>query len=266
MRNKIYKGAVFFDIDGTLLDEQCGIFTPTDITKKSIQGLKENGYLTCVATGRSKCYMSDVDVNFDAYITCNGAVCEADGEILVCDVFPSDKKLELVEYLDRHGFAFNLETRDICYYGEAKAQKFQWMLELFNINQNCFEPLKNPQNVSANKSMVIFENEEMYQGLLEKFGKYFSIARLRGYPSADINNLNTTKANGIKAITEKLNIPIENTYAFGDGANDRDMLEAAGHGIAMTPHDPILDSVADFVTCSVKDEGIYNALKHFELI
>ena len=74
------------------------------------------------------------------------------------------------------------------------------------------------------------------------------------------------KAEGVKAIIDRFGIPIENTYAFGDGENDVEMLGAVGTGIAMEIHSPALDGVAKFVTDSVKNEGIYNALKKLELI
>ena len=38
-----YKGAVFFDYDGTLADEANGIFLPTEATVNSVKKLKEKG-------------------------------------------------------------------------------------------------------------------------------------------------------------------------------------------------------------------------------
>ena len=266
MNKKSYIGAVFFDVDGTLLDEKCNIFTPTDKTKEAIERLKQNGYLTCVATGRAKCYMADVDIKFDGYITCNGAVAEVDGDVFYRNVFDSDSKVRLVEYLEENGFAYNLETREICYYGESRAELMKGMLEIFSITKNCFAPLTDPASVQASKSMVIFENDKMFDELLKKFGNDFLIIKHRGYPSADINSPGITKATGMREIMKRYGIPLENTYAFGDAGNDYFMLEAAGHGIAMTPHEAELDSVAEFVTGTVADEGIYTALNHFGII
>ena len=62
---KKYKGAVFFDFDGTLVDEREELFEPTDATKDSIERLKRGGYMTCLATGRARCYVPKTSIDFD---------------------------------------------------------------------------------------------------------------------------------------------------------------------------------------------------------
>ena len=59
---------------------------------------------------------------------------------------------------------------------------------------------------------------------------------------------------------------MENTYAFGDDNNDEEMLKTVGHGVAMTPHAKVLESVAEFITKSVEEEGVSYGLKHYGLI
>lgn len=54
--------------------------------------------------------------------------------------------------------------------------------------------------------------------------------------------------------------------AIGDSTNDLTMLEFAGTSIAMKHSSPIVLEKADYVTDDVFDDGIYNAMKHFELI
>ena len=51
--------------------------------------------------------------------------------------------------------------------------------------------------------------------------------------------------------------------AFGDGENDREMLEAAGLGVAMANGNPVLKAVADTVTASNDEEGIWEILKEY---
>ena len=36
-----YKGAVFFDYDGTLADDRCGIHLPTETTRKALKKLSD---------------------------------------------------------------------------------------------------------------------------------------------------------------------------------------------------------------------------------
>ena len=53
---------------------------------------------------------------------------------------------------------------------------------------------------------------------------------------------------------------------FGDGGNDVDMLRFAGIGVAMGNATDEPKTVADYVTDSVDDAGISNALHHFEIL
>ena len=54
--------------------------------------------------------------------------------------------------------------------------------------------------------------------------------------------------------------------AFGDGGNDTSMILQAGVGIAMGNAIDELKQQADYVTTSVDDDGILNALRHFDVI
>ena len=54
--------------------------------------------------------------------------------------------------------------------------------------------------------------------------------------------------------------------AFGDGGNDMTMLRAAGTSVAMGNALDKVKAHADYVTTSVDEDGIRNALKHFGII
>ena len=58
----------------------------------------------------------------------------------------------------------------------------------------------------------------------------------------------------------------ERTIAFGDGGNDTSMILQAGIGIAMGNAIEPLKQVADYVTASIDDDGIAEALRHFGVI
>ena len=54
--------------------------------------------------------------------------------------------------------------------------------------------------------------------------------------------------------------------ALGDGGNDIPIIKRAGIGVAMGNAGREAKEVADFVTTSVDDNGIRNALLHFGII
>ena len=74
------------------------------------------------------------------------------------------------------------------------------------------------------------------------------------------------KAAGIKVLMKKHHMAKEDSYAIGDGFNDVDMLKAVAHGVAMGNASDELKAAAEFVTEHIDNDGIYKALKHYELL
>ena len=83
---------------------------------------------------------------------------------------------------------------------------------------------------------------------------------------ADVNPKCSGKNVGIDKIIEYYSIDLSETIAFGDGGNDISMIKHAAIGVAMGNANDDVKEVADYVTDSVDEDGIYNALKHFNLI
>ena len=65
---------------------------------------------------------------------------------------------------------------------------------------------------------------------------------------------------------ERLGVPKERAYVFGDSSNDLSMFQFAQHAVAMEVHSSVLDPYAEYVTTKVEEDGIENALKHYGLI
>ena len=61
-------------------------------------------------------------------------------------------------------------------------------------------------------------------------------------------------------------LPLEGTVAFGDGGNDMTMIKDCGIGVAMGNAIPELKAEANYITTSVDEDGIANALRHFGII
>ena len=59
---------------------------------------------------------------------------------------------------------------------------------------------------------------------------------------------------------------VSETMSFGDGGNDIPMLQYAHIGVAMGNATDNVKEIADYVTTSVDEDGIANALKHFGVI
>ena len=104
-----------------------------------------------------------------------------------------------------------------------------------------------------------------YSKLEERFGENFNV-QLSGKYWTDIMNKGVTKGTALRTIENRIGVRYEETMAFGDGGNDISMLRHAGIGVAMGNAKEDVKASANYVTTSVDEDGIANALKHFGVI
>ncbi len=252
---------VFFDIDGTLA---MGKVVP-ESAKKALHQLRMNGDLIFICTGRSLSY---VRKNFYQYA--NGYIC-SNGRLAwmgCCErLFDEPIKPELVKDIIAKldsvdaGYAFFTETDG--YYGGPE--------EAFDLMAGVWDPGFMKKGVNADKHQfynfdVWFRSLE-HRLQIEELLKDTCLLNPHGpHPTADVTILGVDKGTAVRAVAEKLNVPIENTYAFGDGVNDLFMLEAAGHAVAMGNAVDALKEKAEYVTTAINEDGVWNGLKHYGLI
>ena len=77
-----------------------------------------------------------------------------------------------------------------------------------------------------------------------------------GAPFIEISAAGVTKAAGVAAICERLQVHSEEVVAFGDGHNDLAMLDWAGRSVAVANAHADVISCVDEVTASNDDDGV----------
>ena len=103
------------------------------------------------------------------------------------------------------------------------------------------------------------------ESFVKDMGEDFDVV-IHGQGIIEINPAGISKATGIRKVCEMLDIPNENTFAFGDSANDLEMLAYVAHSIAMGNGTEEVKNTAEYVTRSVDEDGILHGLKHYGLI
>lgn len=260
------RGAVFFDMDGTLVAGAEGVLEPTEKTRLALAKLRENGYLTALATGRAKCYLSEESLLFDCYITSNGAHAEAGGAVIADHVIEKGALERVVRYLDAHGINFVAEGQNACYCRDVKEYYFLRMLEKFHWDGASFHQLQGEIPIPVNKLMVTYDTMEKLEAFRWEFGGEYDITEQPVNQSSDVGMRGVSKGLGVREVMEYFGLERENTYAFGDADNDFDMLNAVGHGVAMGRHTPRLEEAACFITKTVAEDGVFYALERFGLL
>ena len=87
-----------------------------------------------------------------------------------------------------------------------------------------------------------------------------------GAINGELINKAFNKGLAVERLCQHLNVPIQNTIAFGDSMNDLEMLQAAGLGICMANGSADLKKIADEVCPAVDEDGLYKAFVQHGLI
>lgn len=269
-RMDMVKGIVLYDYDGTLVDEREAIYVPTTKTKAAIRKLQEQGYLCVLATGRALSYIPNgaKDLHLDGYITSNGAYVTVHGNVIYNDVFCDEELRYLIQYMDEHTINYILEGTNFCYVKDLQEKSYLHFMENFKIPKDNFVKYRSFDEVKGviGKITLAFTDTDALNKVVQELKDRYQCSFHRNCDSFDIGKKSIHKGVGAQAIITRYNIPMEQTYAFGDGDNDVELLSTVKYGIAMYQHDAKLDDVAYMVTKSVSKEGIYEALKKMEVI
>ena len=261
------RSIIFFDIDGTLVTEDERAIIPQS-TRDAIRMTREKVNLTFINSGRTAFNINSrvKELGFDGYICGCGTYIEYGGEVIFSRTIEKKECRRIAQFLRECNVTPVYEHSE-GYFFDDKApitDGLKEFMEVFVDSGIDINGRVEDENFGFDKFVIwINENSDM-----EKFrggiGKDFSIID-RGNGFYEMVPLGYSKATGIKMILDKLGIPMEKAYAIGDSMNDMPMLEAVPNSIAMGGAERIYPYVS-YITTPIEEDGIANALKHFDLI
>lgn len=253
---------VFFDVDGTLLDHEK---TLPNSTKEAIGQLQRKGIFVALATGRSPFMFESLrkELDIDTFVSFNGQYVVFENEAIYRNPLNRTKVKKLHESAKRY------HQTPLVFMNEAT------MKSSVANHQRVEEALGSLKFPHPDVQIDFYEDHDIYQALLfctkeeeihfTSQHDQFQFIRWHEY-STDVLPRQGSKAEGIKQLMKRVGFRLEDVYAFGDGLNDIDMLQAVGHGVAMGNATDIVKQKADYVTRDVADDGIYYGLKQLGLI
>ena len=257
--------ALFFDIDGTLVSFQTHEIPPSTIL--ALTQAKANGHRVFIATGRPPIIITNlgaIEHLIDGYVTTNGALCFVGSEIVACNAIPQEEARRVVDdaVAKRYGLIV-IGERDIAVL-DPKGDVddiFRRQLAVQNLNQA--KPVEEVLSQRVLQLTAFFDSD--YERLM--MTRIPGCISGRWHPAfTDITAWGADKGEGLLLMATREGIDPKYTMAFGDGGNDTSMIRAAGIGVAMGNAIEALKKEADYVTTSVDDDGILNALRAFAII
>ncbi len=258
---------LFFDIDGTLWNYK------NEIPESTIRGIRQarkNGHKCFINTGRARSFVTNKEllgIGFDGIVSACGTMIEFGDEIVYNRIISKEDAERTIVTVRKYGFRPILEGPNHLYlelsdfqgdmYGDKVIKEMGDKLRGIDDEWGKWEM----QKLSCATDVPAEDREKCF----EELGDLYDYMK-HSDTVVEMVPKGFNKGTGIDKVCELLGEKKENTFAFGDSINDKEMLIAAGVGVAMgeTYHD--MSKYADFVTTPLEQDGIFNALKHFAIV
>ncbi len=281
------RNIIFFDVDGTLVDVRGAREFIPESTIKAIQATREKGNLCFLCTGRSKAEIFDHiwEVGFDGLIGAGGGFVEINNETLYHKKVTKESIEHVVDFFEKHGFDYYLESNGGLYASENLVERLEYITygDLKNDPLAREKKEKEPSHFipalkqghdlhrdDVNKICFLEKGGFPFENIRAEFEKEFNVIHctvpMFGDDSGELSVPGVHKGSAIDELIHHLGIPKENTYAYGDGLNDIEMLEFCQYGIAVGNAKEGLKEIADEVTDDILNDGVYNSMKKHGLI
>ncbi len=257
--------AVFFDVDGTLVSFKT--HRVPESTLNAIKELQAKGIKVFVATGRHPDILSEGnnvhEINFDGFVTLNGQYCfTKEREVIYENSIVKEDIEALLEFMKVNNFP--------CAFVEDKDTYMNYTNDIvINLLKSVNVPIPPLEDISRAKVGKVFQlNPYVPVAFQDELMRVLPNCEATRWSPAfiDVIPAGGGKHVAINKIMEYYGYSKDEIMAFGDGGNDKTMLIAAGIGVAMGNANEDVKEIADFVTTSVDEDGVLNALKHFNLI
>ena len=257
--------AIFLDFDWTLFDHKSKSFNLKGVEALNLAHHK--GIKLIINSARSYYALKELKtfdlIPFDGYVVNNGGATIIDNKILYAYFIADDIKNEIIDYLNKHNYSYNLVTLYNTYIKETGKKIIDEFYSYF------YEPY--PLDIKEYKgekvlSIQIFSYEESDPVLKELTSKFNLLYNRFTSTNVELTSKEFLKSEGIKTIYDYLKLSKDEAMAFGDDTNDIPMFQMVKYGICLGNGKDEAKKYAYYVTDNIENNGLFNALKHFNII
>ena len=255
--------AIFIDFDWTLFDHNKKEIPQS--TLKALALAHKNGVKLIINSARSYYSLDKLNIfkiiKFDGYVTQNGGCAFLNNKNLYVKSFNKKDLHNLLNYFEEKKISYHLLTKKSSFIKIFDENIVNSFYSIF------YEPRPNSIHEYQNQDVVCvqaFCTENFDNNIKNKFPN-FKFGRFSEY-SIELLPTNYTKTEGIEAFKKYFNYHENELMAIGDENNDINMFKEVKYSVCMGNGHKEAKKAAYFVTTNIDDNGIYNALKHFEVI
>jgi Cof subfamily protein (haloacid dehalogenase superfamily) len=271
---------IVMDVDGTMTNHKKEI---TPKTKAALKKAQESGVKLILASGRPDSGLSDFAIELEMgrhhglLVSFNGSRvtdCQT-GEVLFNETMTVEQGKAVLEHMkdfnvrpmiDKGNYMYVNDVYDcMIKHGEQEINIIQYesrggkykLCEMDDLSAFVDYPLN--KILTAGDSIYLKEHYlEMMEPFKDTLSCMFTAPFYFEFTAQGID-----KAKALEAVLNPMGYMQDEIIAFGDGQNDKTMIQYAGIGVAMDNAVDELKEVADEITLSNEDDGIAVSLyKH----
>ncbi|WP_042164283.1 Cof-type HAD-IIB family hydrolase [Paenibacillus gorillae] len=259
---------IAIDVDDTLLNDELIV---TDGTRAALEQAIAQGVTVTLATGRmyasARKIADQIQLNVPI-ITYQGSLVKTllDGQVLYERSVPTEITRLLYAFAKEKGLHLQFYVDDVLYVAEDndRARAYSALSKIPYVVADDVEALLDKPNT---KLLMIDEPDYLDQ-IAEELKPLISdkvhMTKSKAH-YLEFTHKEGTKGHALRFMAEHLGCSIEQTIAIGDAWNDREMIEAAGLGVAMGNAVPALKELANYVTLSNNEDGVKHVIDKFVL-
>ncbi len=268
---------IALDLDGTLMNQKKEI---TPRTRAVIREAAQAGILVMPATGRPVTGFPDVLAampNCRYALTSNGALVydlqdkravyedmlSLEHTLAVLD-FLKDRDVMVDVYQDGNGYSDRQKLADLDHYTIAKGMR-EYILRT-RIPVDSVRDFVTAKGQPVEKLVIFFHDVGEKPEVERSLSALPFLRTTDASPvNLEVNHSTANKGDSLLRFGAQLGIAREEIMAVGDGRNDRDMIIAAGLGVAMANACDELKEAADVETLSNDEDGVAAAIEKYAL-
>jgi len=259
---------IAMDLDDTLLNDQVQI---SEATKKAIARATELGVIVTIATGRmfasARKIAKQLELNVPI-ITYQGSLVRNifDEKVFYERFVPLDVAQYIYAYAEENGLHLQIYYEDTLYV-QTDNQKIKDYSTTSNISYTVAEDFKALISKPLIKMLFIDEPEILDEIAIElKAALGSSVHITKSKPHyLEFLHPEGTKGHALSNLAAYYGCELSQVIAIGDSWNDREMLEIAGLGVAVSNAVDALKEIADFITLSNNEDGVKHVIDKFVL-
>ena len=234
------------------------------------------------------------EIGANKYAICgNGTlIYDLQNEEIIYDSFmEKEKVLKIIKLCEENSIYYNVYTENevltktlsynTLFYDKENSKKPIEKRTNINIVENVYEYIASRDKINILKMTICDNDKVIFGGIIRKLKMIPKIDVLEvehmsrkmikdgskeipiEYYYTEIANQNTDKWTAIEWLIEKLNIKQEEVMAIGDNANDRQMVENAGIGVAMGKSMLSANHIGDVFVADNNEDGVAEAINKY---